>query len=107
IDQVEQGRERLAQAHAAPATVADVEDALHLLLARGLVVELGGLPRNRMPGRCFEVAFAYRHAGLPRCLFGICIRCFDRNEQGAEAPCSARSARVVSRPTRPAPSDTG
>jgi hypothetical protein len=61
IDQIEQRRERVAQAHAAPAAVADVEDAFHLLLARCLVVEVWVLPVDRVARGCLQVAFAGAH----------------------------------------------
>ena len=61
VDEIEQRRERLAQAHAPAAAVADVEDALHLLLERLRVVERRVAPRDGMPCRCLEVAFAVAH----------------------------------------------
>jgi hypothetical protein len=86
VDEVEQVREALAQADAAAAAVADVEDTLHLLHRRGLVVELGVLPVQRVPGRGFEVAFA--HGGSVR------VR---RNEnKGQRAPCSVADRAVQS-----------
>ena len=61
VDEVEQRGKRLAQAHAAAAAMADVEDPLHLLVKRPFVVELGVAPRDRMAGRCVEAAFAGCH----------------------------------------------
>ena len=52
VDQVKQGGKGAAQAHAATATVADVEHPLHFLEQGGVVVELGILPVQRMPGGC-------------------------------------------------------
>ena len=66
VDQVEQVREALAQADAAPATVADLEDALHFAEALFFVVEVGALPVDRMARRRFEVAFSGGHAS-PSC----------------------------------------
>jgi hypothetical protein len=42
--------------------MADVEDALHLLVERAFVVERGIAPRDRMPGRGVEAAFAVGHS---------------------------------------------
>src|SRR5690348_9176142 len=39
--------------------MADLEDAMHLRLDLGEVVEIGVLPRNRMPRRRFEAAFPH------------------------------------------------
>ena len=64
VDQVEQRRKRIAQADAAPASVADVEDALQLRVGRRLVVELRIAPVDRMAGRCFEAAFAHGIDGV-------------------------------------------
>jgi hypothetical protein len=52
VHQVEQGREGGAQAYAAPAAMADVEDALELLLGLGRIPELGAFPVERMAGGC-------------------------------------------------------
>jgi hypothetical protein len=41
VDRVEQRREGVAEAEAAATAVADVEDALELLLERAEIVELG------------------------------------------------------------------
>src|SRR5213076_2060764 len=49
-----------AQVHAPPAAVADVEDAPELLLDLCLVVELGVLPVERMPGRSLERTLAHQ-----------------------------------------------
>ncbi len=62
VDEIEQCRKGLAQAHAAAAPMADVEDALHLLVERAFVVERGIAPRDRMPGRGVEAAFAGGHS---------------------------------------------
>src|SRR4029079_14207375 len=61
VDEIEERRERLAQAHATTATVADVEHPLHLLLDRRLVVELRALPVERMARGRQQVAFAGGH----------------------------------------------
>ncbi len=63
VDQIEQGRKALAQAHAAAAAMADVEHPLHLGKRLGLVVEVGVAPVDGMAGRGFEVAFT--HGGSP------------------------------------------
>src|SRR3989475_2761416 len=60
VHQVEQGREGGAQVHAPPAAVADVEDAPELLLDLRLVVELGVLPVEPMPGRSLERTLAHQ-----------------------------------------------
>jgi hypothetical protein len=57
VDQVKQGGERATQAHAAPAAVADVKNALELVEAFLFVVEVGALPSEGVPRRGFEVAF--------------------------------------------------
>ena len=57
VDEVEERRERGAQADAAPAAVADLEDPPELLLGLRPVPELGILPVERMPGRSLERAF--------------------------------------------------
>src|SRR5208282_156832 len=67
IDEIEQGRKGVAQAHAAPATVTDVEHARELRIERGLVVEIRIAPIDRMPGRSLEVAFADGHATWRGC----------------------------------------
>jgi hypothetical protein len=75
VDQLEQGRERLAEADAAAAAVADVEDALHLGEGLALVAIVGASPVDRMPGRRLEIAFAQRHR-------------LSINEQGPRGPLS-------------------
>src|SRR5436190_2072899 len=75
VDQVEQGRKRLAQADTAAAAVANVEDALQLGEGLALVAVVGASPVDRMPGRRLEVAFAQRHR-------------FSINEQGPRGPLS-------------------
>ena len=64
VDQIEQGRKRTAQTDAATATVADVEYTMQFRIELVLIVEVGRLPVDRMPGRCFQTAFAYCHGGL-------------------------------------------
>src|SRR5690606_3997294 len=71
VDEVEQGGEGLAQAHAAAATVAKVEYPLQFLLQRGLVPEVGAFPVDRMARRGLQAALARRldhaaHAHLRR-----------------------------------------
>jgi len=69
VDQVEQRGERIAEAHAAAAAVADVEDPLELFFGRRCVVVIRILPVDRMPDRSFEAAFALGHrrlSGSPR-----------------------------------------
>jgi hypothetical protein len=58
VDQIEQGGKRAAQAHAAAATVANVEDALHLCEAGFFVIELGIEPIERVACGGFQAAFA-------------------------------------------------
>ena len=65
INQVEQSRETLAQAHAAAATMADVEHPPHFLEAAVLVVENRVLPIQCVPGGGFEIAFAHAHDRAP------------------------------------------
>ena len=60
VDEIEQRRECVAQADAAPAAVADVEDAVQFLVDRVLVVELGIFPVERVARRGVETAFAER-----------------------------------------------
>ena len=61
FDEIEEGRERLAQAHATAAAMADVEHPLHLDEGLALVAVVGASPVDRMPGRRLEIAFAQRH----------------------------------------------
>ena len=79
VNQVEQAREGIAEAEAAPAAVADVEDAARLLLQRCAVVEFGVSPVYRMAeGRALVghrencVTGTNRRAGCPapRCRRG-------------------------------------
>jgi hypothetical protein len=58
VDEIEECRKGVAEAEAAPAAVTDIEDALELRVERGLVVEIFGLPVERVPGRGVEAAFA-------------------------------------------------
>jgi hypothetical protein len=67
VDEVEQRGERAAEADAAPAAVADLEDPPELLVERRLIVELRVAPVDRMARRRFEAAFAYRHDVWPAC----------------------------------------
>jgi hypothetical protein len=64
VDEIEQRRKCIAQAHAAPAAVADLEDPLELAIERSLVVEIGAAPIDRMPDRRVETAFAVSHVAL-------------------------------------------
>jgi len=73
VDEVEQCRECVAQADAAPAPVADTEDAFELLVDGGLVVELRVFPVERVARRCVEAAFA-RGAFLVRHVDDPCAR---------------------------------
>ena len=59
VHQVEERGEALAQAHAAPAAVADVEHTFHLRQRLALVVEVGILPIDRVAGGGFEIAFTH------------------------------------------------
>src|SRR6185437_694860 len=58
VDQVEQGRKRVAQADAAAAAVADVEHPLHFGVQCLLIHEFRIEPVQRVPGRRLQVAFA-------------------------------------------------
>ena len=58
VDEIEKGREGVAEAHAAPAAVADVEDPLQLRKEGLLVVERGVAPVDRMASGRFEAALA-------------------------------------------------
>ena len=59
VDEVEQGGEGVAEAHAAPAAVADVEHPLELAVERLLVVERGVAPVDGMAGRRPEAALPH------------------------------------------------
>jgi hypothetical protein len=65
IDQVEQGRERGAQTHAAAAAVADLVDPFEFLVERRRVPEGVALPVERVAGGRFQVAFAFGHGFVP------------------------------------------
>src|SRR5690606_3738352 len=58
VDRVEQRRERVAQAEAAPAAMADIEDPLHLGIERLVVGELRRAPCERIAHRRVQAAFA-------------------------------------------------
>src|SRR5208337_4092008 len=58
VDEVEQRRKAMAEAHASSAAVADPKHPLHLLMERGLVVEIGILPIQRMARRRHQIALA-------------------------------------------------
>ena len=58
VDQIEQRRKRIAQAHATTATVADFEHALEFRVKRVFRVELGTLPVDRAALRRLEISFA-------------------------------------------------
>src|SRR6185436_10634695 len=64
VDQVEEPWKGIAVIEAAPATVADLEEALHLPLERLFVPEPGVLPVQGKANRGFEAAFAHD----PSCL---------------------------------------
>ena len=66
IDEIEQRGKGVAQVHAAPAAMTQVEDALHLLQQRLLVIEGGVPPFHRMTLRRLQIAFADAFGG---CLF--------------------------------------
>ncbi len=72
VDQIEQGREGVAQTDTAAASVADIEDTLQFGIQRGLVVEVGIGPSQRMAGRRLQVAFAGGIGGVSHdCCSGI------------------------------------
>jgi len=58
VDGIEQDRERLAQAEAAPATMADVEHPLQLGIERRLIVERRVTPVERVAGRSLKATLA-------------------------------------------------
>src|SRR6185369_7783005 len=91
VDEVEQGRERLAEADAAAAAVADVEHPLHLGEGLALVAIVVAPPVDRMPGRRLEIALAQRHR-------------LSINEQRAARALVLVIRRRLSRPARRAPS---
>src|ERR1043165_719911 len=66
VDRVEQGREGIAQAEAAPAPVTDVEHALEFLLECGLVGERGAAPVEGMTRGSLQAPFAYPGIGTAR-----------------------------------------
>jgi hypothetical protein len=78
VHQIEEIGKALAQAHAAAAAVADVEDPLHLGQGLALVVEIRVLPVDGMAGRCFEIAFTH----------GDVLVGGSSANKGHEAPCS-------------------
>ena len=53
VDQVEQGREGIAQAYTATAAMADIEDALHFFEGGVLVIKFWIKPIERVPCRGF------------------------------------------------------
>src|SRR5690606_34495114 len=65
VHQVEQGGEGVAQAHAAPAAVADVKPPLQFPVEGLLVVEVRAAPVDGVAGGCVETAFS--HATNPLC----------------------------------------
>ena len=70
VDQVEQGGEGVAQADAAAAAMADVEDALELAFERCGIPEAGRAPVQRMAGRRVEAALALAFAWWRRVAHG-------------------------------------
>src|SRR5437868_10796314 len=66
VDEVEQRGKGGAQADAAAAAVADVEDALELSLRLELIPELGRLPAERVARRRLERAFSHDLPSFPR-----------------------------------------
>ena len=64
VDRVEQCRKRVAQAEAAPATVADVEHARELRVQRLVLGELGRAPLDRVARRRIEAALAARRFAI-------------------------------------------
>jgi hypothetical protein len=65
VDQVEKRRKGVAQAHAPPASVADLEDPLFLGDDLRRVEKLRVLPVERVAGRGFEVAFGHKFGDRP------------------------------------------
>ena len=59
VDQVEQPGKAVAKIEAAPAAMADVEDAAHLLVQLRRVGEIRIGPGKGMPGRRVEAAFSH------------------------------------------------
>ncbi|MDX1711061.1 MAG: DUF3483 domain-containing protein [Rhodovibrionaceae bacterium] len=65
VDQVEEGREGIAEIEAAAAAVTDVEDPAQLLVELLEVIEVGVLPVDRVADRRIQAAFG--HGGVSRC----------------------------------------
>ena len=65
VDQVEQGRKSIAQAHAAAAAMADIENAFEFPEKRLLIVKTGVVLSQGMASRRFQAAFSRcgRHRG--------------------------------------------
>src|SRR5688572_13923387 len=82
IDGIEQCREGVAEAEAAAATVANVEDARKLFVERGLVGELRRAPVDRVTRRRLEAAFAARYWRVAQVR---CSRCVSSPGHGARA----------------------
>src|SRR5690606_19874039 len=60
VDRIEERREGVAKAEAAPTAVTDIEDALELLEQRLFIYVVGILPRDGVTRGSFETAFALR-----------------------------------------------
>ena len=76
VDRVEQSRKRVAKIKAATAAVAGIKDTLKLLKQRSFLVELFGLPVQRVPCWRLETALSPIASQLTsrrayRVLFGI------------------------------------
>ena len=76
VDEIEQGRKRLAEVHAAAAAVADVEYPGEFGIHGVAVVEVGALPVDGLEPRRFETTFS-DGTNLPCCsaLLGVARRC--------------------------------
>src|SRR6185437_3659481 len=66
VDEIEEPRKAVAEIEAAPAGVADVEDAMHLRVDLGAVVEIRILPVDPVSRGRLEAAFPHRSSPLLR-----------------------------------------
>src|SRR5690606_1661825 len=108
VHEIEQGRERVAEADAAAAAVADVEHPLHFVQARVLVVERRFAPGDGMAGGGFERTFPGAHRLVSSCLgpagagpSGLAAGTRPPAGRSDASPAACRSGRRRSRPRRP------
>ena len=69
IHQIEQGGKRLAQAHTATTTVAEIKDPFQFLEQRLLIEVVRVLPINGVAGWRLQIAFSCSHDLSPMCLY--------------------------------------